>query len=125
MKLDFRRRSDPKKIRFSKGKEIRKIIKIANAKRKQNVEDVGSHSATYMYIPPMVTFKGVKLLESHKQDLPTGSTVQTTESGCIDEADFLEWLQRFRNAAILASACSYWMVTHLITGTRTTECLLL
>jgi hypothetical protein len=45
---------------------------------------VGCCSATGVYIPPTVIFKGVRLLESYTQDLPAGSTVRMTESGYIN-----------------------------------------
>jgi hypothetical protein len=67
--------------------------KITNLERGENVTVVGCCSATGMYIPPMVIFKGVRLLESYTQDLPAGSTLRMTESGYINEDVFLEWLQ--------------------------------
>jgi len=49
-----------------------------------------------MYIPPMVIFKGLRILGTHKQDFPAGSAVGTTLSGYINEAAFLEYLQNFK-----------------------------
>jgi hypothetical protein len=40
----------------------------------------GCCSATGVYIPPMVIFRGVRFLESYTQDLPTGSSVPISET---------------------------------------------
>jgi hypothetical protein len=74
---------------------------------------VGCFSATGVYIPPMVIFKGVRLLESYTQDLPTGSTVRMTESGYINEDVFLEWLQHFQKTSHLWKVPPYIRWSHV------------
>jgi hypothetical protein len=58
---------------------------------------------------PVVIFRGVSNLESRKYNLPPGSTVQITQSGCINEAVFLDGCNIFRNIGLLANAHLYWM----------------
>jgi hypothetical protein len=50
-----------------------------------SVTAAGCCSATAVYSLPMAIFKGVRILESHKQNLLTGSTVQMTEFCYINE----------------------------------------
>jgi hypothetical protein len=68
-------------------------------------------------ILPMVIFRGVRILESHKQNLPAGSTVKMTESGYVNETAFLEWLQHFKKHRIP------WKYLIVLVG-RTSHCAL-
>jgi hypothetical protein len=66
----------------------------------------GCCSAAGVYILPMVIFKGVMLLESRKQNLLAGSTVQMTEPSNINET-FSGMVASLKNIAFLASTYSF------------------
>jgi hypothetical protein len=51
---------------------------------------VRCYNAAGVYIPLMVIFDGVRIVESHKQNLPVASAVEMTLSDYIYEAAFLE-----------------------------------
>jgi hypothetical protein len=57
---------------------------------------LGCFTATGVRIPSMIIFKGLSILDSHKQKLPTGSTVQMTRTSYINENVILKWLQQFK-----------------------------
>jgi hypothetical protein len=69
-----------------------------NAERRDNVTLVGCCTATGVSIPPppMIIFKGLSILESYKQNLPAGSTVQMTRTSYINERAILKWLEQFK-----------------------------
>lgn len=84
----------PSKIVSQKG--IREVVKLTNAERGENVTVVACCSASGIFIPPFVIFKGVRFKDIYKQDLPSGSEVAMTDSGYINEDVFLKWLQHFQ-----------------------------
>jgi hypothetical protein len=84
----------PPKIVATKG--AREVVKFTNVERGENVTTVVCCSASGVFIPPFVIFKGVRFSDIYKQDLPAGSAVAMTDSGNINEDIFLEWLQHFQ-----------------------------
>jgi hypothetical protein len=68
-----------------------------------------------MYICDMISFKGVKILKSSKQNLPAGSVMQMTDSSYINDPVFLERLQHFQKYR----ASSKWV---LILDRYTSRC---
>ncbi|XP_063216743.1 uncharacterized protein LOC134527745 [Bacillus rossius redtenbacheri] len=84
----------PSKIICEKGQ--REVIKLTSVERGENVSVVACFSASGLYIPPFVIFKGVRYRESYCANLPSGSVVAMSESGYINEDLFLRWLQHFQ-----------------------------
>jgi hypothetical protein len=89
--IGFPLKNIPPKIVATKGtREVVKSTKVTN------VTPVACCSASGVFIPLFVIFKGVRFRDIHKQDLPAGSEVAMTDSGYINEDIFLEWLQHFQ-----------------------------
>ena len=86
--------NSPSKIVAPKG--AREIVKLSSVERGENVTIVTCCSATGVFIPPFVIFKGARFRDVYKSDMPTGSEVVMTDSGYINEDVFLEWLHHFQ-----------------------------
>lgn len=86
--------NNPSKIIAEKGK--REVIKITNVERGENVTVVVCCSASGMFMPPFVIFKGKRFKDVYRKDLPPGTSVEMTESGYINEEVFLLWLHHFQ-----------------------------
>lgn len=84
----------PSKIVCEKGQ--REVIKLTSVERGENVSVVACFSASGVYIPPFVIFKGVRYRESYCANLTSGSVAAMSESGYINEDLFLKWLQHFQ-----------------------------
>jgi hypothetical protein len=71
-------KSYPKKIVAEKGGKCTEVVKISNLERGKYVTVADFLSAPGVYIPLMVIFRGLSILESHmlKQDLPARSTAR-------------------------------------------------
>ena len=84
----------PGKIVATKGS--REVVKLTSVERGENVTLVACCSASGVFIPPFVIFKGVRFREMYKQDLPPGSEMSMSDSGYINEDIFLQWLKHFQ-----------------------------
>ena len=93
----------PPKIATAKG--VRDVIKFTSAERGENVTVVACCSASGVFIPPFVIFKGIRLREVYKQDMPAGSDVAMSSSGYINEDIFSNCFNIFRSTGLRESVC--------------------
>ncbi|KAJ4433674.1 hypothetical protein ANN_15985 [Periplaneta americana] len=83
----------PSKIVAETGKKIIYSKTFAESGVTQTV--LGCCSASGTAIPPMIIFKGVRLLNGLDKDTPTGSLVRVSKNGWISSELFLEWMNHF------------------------------
>ncbi|KAI4466405.1 hypothetical protein MML48_3g00013778 [Holotrichia oblita] len=75
-------------------KGSRRVHLICN-EHAENCTVVACVSALGYAIPPMIIFKGLRLKESYKNNLPHGSTVEMAIKGSMTREIFVRWLQHF------------------------------
>lgn len=84
----------PLKVVSEKGKS--EVASLTSLERGENVTAVVCCSASGVFIPPFIIFKGKRMREEFKHGMPPGSQVAMSESGYINEDLFLVWLQHFQ-----------------------------
>lgn len=90
----FPMNNKPLKVVSEKGK--REVTSLTSLERGENVTAVVCCSASGVFIPPFIIFKGKRMREEYKHGMPPGSQVAMSESGYINEDLFLVWLQHFQ-----------------------------
>lgn len=83
----------PMKVVSERGK--REVVSITNLERGENVTAVVCCSASGVYIPPFIIFKGKRMREEYRLGMPPGTQVTMSDSGYINDDLFLVWLKHF------------------------------
>ena len=68
---------------------------ITGGERGQLQTVVMATNAAGDYIPPMIIYKGKRMLPELEKDFPPGTIVRLSESGYVNKDLFLEWLEHF------------------------------
>ncbi|KAJ4449228.1 hypothetical protein ANN_00625 [Periplaneta americana] len=74
----------------------RDVVAITNKERGENVTVVACCSASGVYIPPLLIFKGMRRKDAFGDGLPPGAVFEMTDSGYIVVDVFLKWLEHFQ-----------------------------
>lgn len=74
----------------------RDVVAITNKERGENVTVVACCSASGVYIPPFLIFKGMRRKDAFGDGLPPGAVFEMTDSGYIVVDVFLKWLEHFQ-----------------------------
>ena len=75
-------------------KGSRRVHLISN-EHAENCTVVACVSALGYAVPPMIIFKGLRLKESYKNNLPHGSIVEMANKGSMTREIFVRWLHHF------------------------------
>ena len=68
---------------------------IARGERGQQQTVVMGTNAAGDFIPPMIIYKGTRMLPELEKDIPPATTVRLSDSGYANKDLFLEWLEHF------------------------------
>ena len=68
---------------------------ITRGERGQLQTVVMATNAAGDYIPPKIIYKGKRMLPELEKDFPPETIVRLSESGYVNKALFLEWLEHF------------------------------
>lgn len=68
---------------------------IVSAERGATTTVILACNAAGVYIPPLVIFKGSRLLPEHKAGFPEGTKVMVSKTGYVDKEILVEWFQHF------------------------------
>jgi hypothetical protein len=85
----------PAKCLSSKSKEMHGSCKDTNVEHGENVTVIDCYCPIYPILP-VVTFKGLRVLESHMQNLSVEATRRMTRVRLTNETVFLEGVQHFQ-----------------------------
>ena len=85
---------DVQKIVGRKGK--RNVYQITSGERGVLTTVLPCYNAAGDYIPPMVIYKGKRLVDGLKANMPPGSLVCVSESGYMHKELFETWLKHFK-----------------------------
>ena len=85
---------NPLRILGLKGK--REIHATTSGEKGTTTTILGCCSAAGEYIPPFISFKGVRKSEALVRGAPPGSQVEMSQNGWIDKDIFLKWIQHFQ-----------------------------
>jgi hypothetical protein len=67
---------------------------LTDVERGESVSIVACFNAAGTCVPPIIIFKGIKSLQLQDGLFP-GSVVGLSDSGCMNEDLFLDWLKHF------------------------------
>lgn len=84
---------DTKCIVGEKGK--RNVYQITSGERGVLTTVLPCYNAAGDYIPPMIVFKGKRVGEKMRADLPAGALVTCSDSGYMDKDLFYSWIKHF------------------------------
>lgn len=83
----------PGKILATRG--ARSVGKITSAERGQTVTVICAMNAAGIYIPPMLIFPRMRMIEALMKNAPPGAIGRASKSGWTDGVLFVDWLHHF------------------------------
>jgi hypothetical protein len=93
MNPDFNSTTAHKKIVSMKGKK--NVMSVTAKERGETVTVVSCVSATGVFMPPYVIFKGKNLRQEFRDGMPPGTTVSMSKSGYITVEIFHDFIKHF------------------------------
>jgi len=75
----------------------RSVHQITSAERGVLTTVVPCYNAAGDYVPPMIVYKGKRMLDDLRKNVPHGSLVCMSDTGYMNKDLFLRWLQHFNS----------------------------